>query len=97
MKLVLNRQQKRVIPWRKDEDPSLGFVVESAPGCRENECSSYFLIFHPTFQVADGVVDFFDDGDDFAKPRFEPRLVKILPHGIVKLILALYDCIAEHF
>lgn len=65
--------------------------MESALGRGQEEHATRFFAFHPTFQVADGIVDFLDDGKDFAKPGFESRFVKIFPDRLVEGVLILDD------
>ena len=63
--------------------------MEPAPGCWQKELATCFFVFHPTFQVADVVIDFFDGWEYFGKPSLEFWLVKVLPNGFVKFILTL--------
>ena len=47
--------------------------------------------------MADGVINFFDNGENFAKPSLEFGLVKVQPNGVVKVNLPLGDRVTELF
>ena len=91
------KQQIRIVPGRKDKHAPLGLVMENAFGCWQKEHSTSFLIAHPFFQMADGVINFFDNRENFAKPCLKFGLVKVQPNGVVKVNLPLDYGITEFF